>query len=698
MSYSANLSEEVINSQFLAVIKPRQRVLSTAFSLYSGSVYRASFTLGPVVAVSVGATALTAGTSVSLSAGQFYYDSPYLYVRKSDSSNPGTSDYIIATYEIYTGTFDSHWYRVPTDDTSTQVYFDPRIIKSPVITQSMSDALFGYFPTKSTSIELANADHFFEGVLGDASFNKVQIKMWHLLGEETTANFRLVFSGSMSTVNYSQDKVSIQILDQADVFDQEYRYSSGNSFFNTSDFASLDPHNVSHPIRQVYGVVDGFVPVNIDYNYDAPTTSNNRIWVVKKGQSNLGSASSVILSGSSTTVTNVTSAQGFRVGDSVWLDRVAGADQYVILTAVDYGANTITHAAIGGGAMAAGDTAKRSFVGRLNIASEEVKYELMYGRDYTESTALANGCSGFTLTNNFEASVGMPAALRPDDIIFCRVYGDKNTETVGGAGFGSNDSKTGNLAQAVVILYKLMKTDLGLAENDINTASFQTLQASNTDTIGFSVMAEAEESFGTYKEIITSILQSTLLRLGKDNDDKWSLTQTGPLGSVTKTIEDDEIVRESISYAFDYNEIVSEVVVEYNRREKDERTNLPAGGIVSSVSATSSQALYLHSQKRSYAVNSLHFDSTQATTLGQRYLYALGDRRGTLRIEAKNRFFDTLLGDVIRISREKIPGFEYVLGTSRTKDFVVTEVIKSLNAVSLTLDDQKGIEDNSASW
>ena len=698
MSYSANLSEEVIKSQFLAVIKPRQRVLSTEFTLYSGSVYRASFSLGTVVGVIVSSSTLTAGSSVSLSAGQFYYDSGYLYIRKSDSTNPGSTEYIIATYEIYVGTFDSHWYRMPTDDTSTQVYFDARIIKSPVINQSMSDALFGYFPTKSTSIELANTDHFFEGALGDASFNKVQIKMWHLLGDESAANFRLVFSGSMGSVSYSQDRVSINILDQTDVFDQEYRHSTDYNFFRTADFPNIDSSIIGSPIRQVYGRVDGLVPTNIDYNDSAPTTSNNRIYVVKRGQSNLGSASTTVTGASSTTtVTYLTSAQGFMIGDSVYLNRVSGTDQYVIVEGVDYGVNTITHAAITGGAMTAGDTVSRSFVGYVYVTSDGIKYTLFYGRDYTESSGLANGCSGFTLTNNFEASVGMPSALKPGDSIFCRVYGDKNTETVGGGAFGSNDSKAGNLAQAVVILYKLMKTDLGIAESDIAVASFQSLQSTVTDTIGFSTPATQTGSFELYKDLISNILKTALLRLGKDNDDKWTLTKVGPLGSVTKTIEDDEISRDSVSYDFNYNDIVSDVVVEYAWTEHDGRP-ISKGESVATVSTTSSNAKYLHGQRRQETIRSLHYDGTQATTLASRYQYALGERRGIIRLESKNRFFDTVLGDVIRVSREKIPGYVYAEGTNQTADFVVIEVVKSLNKVTLTLDDQKGIEDNSGSW
>jgi len=696
VSYSANLSEEVINSQFLAVITPRSKVLHSSFSLYSGSVYRCSFSSGPVYGLSIDGVALTSGSSVALSAGQFYYISSdaYIYLRKGDSTAPNSGDFIVVEYEIYVGTFDIHWHRLPTDDSSDAVYFDPRIVKSPVIKQSSTDTLFGFFPTSSTSIELSNTDHYFESVISDSSFNKATIKVWHLLGATSEDNFRIVLTGSMSSVSYNQETISIQILDETNVFDQEYRHSVGSSFFSSSDFPNIDPAFIGRPIRQVFGVVNGVLPVNIDYNYSAPTTSNNRIFVVKNGQSNLGNTIGTVTSGSTTTVTNVVSADGFIVGDSIWLDRAVGTDQYVVVTAVNYGTNQITHAAIGGGAMTAGDLVKRSFVSNVFVVRDNVKYSLLYGRDYTESTALANSCSGFTLVNNFEAAVSLPSALNPGDKIFCSVRGDKSVDTIGGGAFGSNNQSLGCLSQAVVIIYRIMKTYLGLSESDIDTSAFTSLQSSNSVTVGFSVPDSSGEDFKTYKDIISEIMRTAMLRLGKNTSGKWSLMQIGPMGSPSKTIEDDEIQMGSVSYTFDYSDVVSDVVVEYAKQDLGEVVD----GGVSTSSSSSETAKFLHSQRRQKTVPSLHYDATEAATLAQRYSFALAERRGILTIQTKNRFFDVLLGDVIRLSRQKIPGYSYAVGTTRTKDFVVIETLKSLNRVTLTLDDQKGIEDNSGSW
>lgn len=700
MSYATNLEQEIITSQFLAVMKPRRWVLHTEFSLASGSVYQASFTAGPVYAVTVNGSSLTAGSSSSLSAGQFYYDdtSLILYVRKSDSTAVGVSDLVVATFEIYVGTFDSHWHRIPTDELSASVYFEPTIIKSPQISNSSSEVIYGFSPTKSTSIELSNADHYYEGVLYNSSFNNCEIKIWHLLGDLDEANFRLVFYGLMNNISYSQDRITINILDETNVFDQEYRHPTGSSFFAASDFPDLDPKFLGRPIRDVFGIVDGFAPVNVDYVLDGATTSDNRIFVVKRGQSNLGSVTGTVTTGSTATVTKLTSAQGFVIGDSVWFDRAVGTDEHTNIIDVDYVNNTVTHAVLSGGAMTSGDALKRSFVGNLHIIQNGNSYELQYGRDFSESTGLAADCSGFTLTNNFEATIGLPDTFSPNDIIYCRVYGDKSNETLGGGAFGSNHANYGTLCQGIVILYRILKSKLGLSESDLDTAAFTSLQASNAELIGFSVPFRAESNFPTYKELILEILKSLLLRLGKDTDNRWTISAFGPMGSPSKTIEDDEIIKDSVSYQFDYNDLVSHLVVEYLVREISRNPTVAPAESFSTWSQTANYPNYLHGVKKQMTIRTLLISASGADTFASKIMTILSERRGYLTIESKNRFFDVILGDVIRVSRDKIPGNSYSSGTNQTQDFVVIEVTKSLNKVTMVLDDQIGIENNSSSW
>lgn len=714
MSYATNQSNTSINSQFLSVITPKKRILSTSFAVYSGSVYRTLTTYGYFTSVYVNGTALTSGSSVSLSAGQYYFDqsTSYLYVRKSDSTAPNSGDFVICYYEIYVSTFDYSWFRTPTDTTSNPCYFEARIVKSPVISQSSGDILFGFFPTKSTSINLANSDHFFEQLISDDSLNKAQIKVWHLLGDLEATNFQLVFTGLIGSCEYSGSEVQLGILDETSLFDKEFRHS-GTSFYAGADLFlnRMDPNSEGKPIKEVFGMVDGLIPTNIDYFFVSATTGN-RYWLVKKDTGTLANVSTTVLAGSTATVTNLTSANGFNAGDSVYFNRVVGTDEYLNITSVDYGANTITHTALAGGAMAAADTCSRSWIGRIDIVQGGVRYQPQFTRDYGGSFSDAS-CVGFQLANNFEATLGMPTPLSINDTIYCRVYGDKSVDTLSGGAFGSNDQSTGGLSQGIVILYRILKTYFGLAESEIDITTFTTLQASILDTVGFTIPFESEQSFPLYKDILLKLMQTLLLRFGKNASGLWTIRQIKPLTASTKTIEDDEIIREQVSYTFSYSDIVSNFTGEYDFREvgdygrvlnyrPTERTSRQVPTVskseVRQVVATSNNAIYKHGINAQKSYSSLHYSSTYAQTLINRISYALGERRGILKIVVKNRFFDVVLGDTITISREQLPGFAYVFGTLNSKNFVLIESSKSISGVTLILEDQKGIEDNSASW
>jgi len=697
MVYQTELQNEAAPSQFLAVLKPRRTV--TTWTLEAGSVYRASFSFGEVRQVTQNALSLVAGTSALLSAGQFYYDidSKVLYVRMSDSSNPSTK-FVVTTYEIYVSTFDAHHFRDPVDANSRVVYFEPLIRRSPVLNTSSTDSLYGFVPVQSSSIMISNVTQFLQNHVYDSSFNQASISMYHWLDNLEVGNVKLVFDGLMSNVAYEDDQVVIRCYDRVDLFKKEYR-NSGVSFFSKTSFPNLDLNFNGRPIRQVYGVVDGFVPVNIDFNNTSGTitTSDNRDWVVLSGQSDLGSKTGTVSASpvSTTTRTYVNSTAGFRVGDSVWFDRAVGIDEYKILTVVNYVSNYVEHTALVS-AMTSGDLLKRSFVGVVTLSQNNINYTALYGRDYIEAT-FADGTSGFSFTTTLEANLSMVSTLSPNDRLSARVYGKLNTVTLGGGAFGSNDSESGNLTHPIVIFYDLLKSSLSIPELEINLSSFIALQGTLTEAVGFAIPDQSTKNFPTFRELIGSLLQTVLLKIYLDDNRKWKISQVGPQGAVLKTIADDEILANSLSYDFEYNDVVSDAIVEYAFSE----FSLQLGRIgvqVSTVSATSANALYLHGIQKQETFKSLHFKVADAQQLANRLSYILGDRKGTLEIRTKNRFFDSLLTDIVQLSRTRLPGYEFDLNTERTRNFTLVESNRSLRAVTLKLEDQKGIEDNQLSW
>lgn len=674
-------------------MKPRI-IITDFWTTLSSPIYFVSFTLGHVIKVLADGVELTEDTSSTVASNKFYFDvdTNLLYINIGGSP---FSSQVVVTYELFFGTFDAHWYRDPLDDTTRTVYYEPLVTRSPQITSSASDLLSGFLPTFSGNITISNATQFIQEHIYASSFNLAEIVIYHYLDELTVANTKLVLKGYCREINADDKDIQFSVLDATSFFDQEYRNPVGPSFYADATFADLDPIYSGRPLRQVFGVVDGFKPVNIDYvaDNDSVTTTDNKRYICIADESNTGTVSTTVASSpaSTTTRTYLTSVSGFRVGDTFWNKTVT--TKYGEITAV--GANYIDHSSIGV-ANASGNTIERSFVGAVWVGRNENIYKLWYGRDYTEYSDATNKVIGFDINTAIgQADLGVDDLIYANDNIYCRIYGHKISETLSGGSFGSNSTTTGNKTNGIFILYHLLKTCLGLSEGDLNLTSFSSLHSSVTDEIGFAVPESTSNDFPTYKEIILSICQTLLIRLYSDFDGLWKISQTGPIGSNDKTIEDDEILLGSFKYNFSYQDILSRIYVQYAYREVGD---LGMSQQYSSVTQTSTVAKNLHGIDRQKTFDSLHFISSEAQTLADRLSFYFGDRRGTCIISTKNRFFDTELDSVIGISRTRMPGYSYDSDTLRSSSFSVSSTQKSLQQITIELDDQKGIEDNSGDW
>lgn len=703
MSYSDLLDEEGIQANYLSVIVPRRQV--TGFTLFAGSVYSLDFDYGQVVSIEQNGLALSEGSSPSLSAGEFYYDftDEVLYVRMTDSSNPSTK-FVVAFYEMYFGTADAHWYRDPLDDSTRTVYFDALINKPVDFKSTIADSLFGYIPLQTSSITLINAEHIFEKHIYDSSFNQASIRIYHVLDKITDIdidNIALVYDGFCSDISYSADRITIKTFDRFDELTKEWR-NSESSFFNQTDFPNVDPQSLGKCIRYVYGVIDGFSPVNVDFvaASAAPTTSDNRDFAVIGEQTGMADLSRTVAASPASTATRtyLNNASGFMVGDSVWLDRAVGTDEYKIVTVVDYGADFIEHTALSGGAMASGDTVKRSFVGNIFIVQNNITYQPLFNRDYTSNYSMAGGVSGFSLSTSMEANLSMAATFNPNDKIFCKVYGRTNNVTISASPFGSNDAESANLTHPVVILYDILKSRVPMSEDAINLASFQALESGNTEAIGIAIPDTKTGKFPKLKDIINQILQTGLIRQYIDNDLKWKVSRIAPLGSPTKSTDDNEILKDSFTYQFSYQEIVSDVTVEYAKAENNPNVPTSSNPRTKQTSVDSDNAKYLHKVSKQKTYQSLHFKLVDADTLAMRIQFYLSERSGNVTIKMKNRFFDSLINDTIEVTRTKLPGFEFDGETEFTNSFSITDITKGLRSVDIKMEDQLGIENNSGSW
>jgi len=599
MAYADLLSESGIQQDFLVVIKPKKRF--TDFTVFSGFVFVTTFTLSEKInTVIMDGVVLTEVFTTALSAGEFFQDldNDQLYVRTPASGDPNSINTIV-TYELYFGTVDEPFNRIPTDTTSSTVFFQGTVKAPPGLKETMTESIIGFLPVLSSSIQLLNSEHFLEENLHDVSYNKAEIDIYHALRDRQTdanisdllaENIKKVLRGLCNGVRYTEDAVTVEILSRVDDFDQEYRNANGTeSFYTDSVFGSLDPDSQGSPVRYIYGNVDGFVPINLDFaDSETASTTNNREWGVYGETSNLPDTTRTVPASpvSTTTTTFVSDAAGYVAGDFVQIDKTT--DEFREITSVDYGADSITHAALVSGAAVVGDTVRRLWVSRVEIQQEDTRFSLFPIRDYV-STDQGSGVQGITLTDNFEASVGMstfdPAA---GDIIFLRVNGKRND-----VGFGGDSIKQGNLTNPYVILYDLITNKLGLGAAKVDTTTFTSLAVASSQEVGFSIPVRASDSFPTFKDLLKDFIQTLLIRVFLTNDDEWSLANIAPGLSGTDEITDDELLERSLSIIYDYKDIVSDVNLLFSFREIADRIGISS--TQSAISSSSSDtAKFLH--------------------------------------------------------------------------------------------------------
>ncbi len=244
------------------------------------------------------------------------------------------------------------------------------------------------------------------------------------------------------------------------------------------------------------------------------------------------------------------------------------------------------------------------------------------------------------------------------------------------------------------VLFDLLKRS-GITESEINTASFTALESAvGTEAVGLAIPEDSNASFPLLKDLITLFAQAVLIRFYLDNDNKWKVERTGPAGSVNKTVRDDELLLKSLMWKYGYKDLLSDITVRYNIQE------LSNSGQATSdrATATSTTAKFLHKVSKSRIFDSIHFRSADATSLATKLSDIFGERKGQLTFSVKNRFFDSLINEVIKVERTKIPGFSFDKDTLRTRNFVIDSTSKSLKKVEIQVNDQLGIENNSGDF
>jgi hypothetical protein len=700
MSYSTDLEIPSVKTDMYAVLCPRLRV--ETFTLSSGSVYYWDLVgTDYVTAVEIDGTALAGGVSSVLSAGQFYFDFSLkrLYIRTTDSSTPN-DNYVVVLSEVYVATEPRYLPRDPTNSSDQEVFFEPCLAVPPTIKATMSDAVYGLLPTQTSNIQLFN-DGKLMPIFDDCSFNLAPVYLYHRVGEGyTSSSFKKIYQGRCGNIRVDTKSIDISLYDEVSTFDQNL----SSSYF-PSEVLSLkyvDPTYVGSAIPEIFGTVEGLRGVPIAYPINGNVFSpeyafckTRYVWDGKEG----GNLTAFGGSGTNTTTRTFTGITDLKVGQRIYLRSPSNPlssptrQEYVEVLALGTtggpGGYYVDHVALGS-PMDVNSAYQGFFIHQVAIIMDGVRYEAYPKRDFQYSET---DVAYIQFISGYETNIGLPRLLTEQDVVFAKIESRQPSPDL-------TDYTPGaivNLTNPVAVIYTMLVNYAGVAADRINFSSFDDLHSSYTSRpVRFSAPVRKGEEFPTLKEIIGTVLGSYLFRLHLDTDNKWTLSRVLPFSGADSSIDEYGLINPQ-KFDISYDEILSDVIVEYYEREvADEPAEFE--GKPRRVYATSTVAQRLHKIQRQRTFKAVCQNDSDAQDLANKLSYIFGERRLTLKIDCKTEFLPSFIGDEFSASFRKQIGASFDEETTSEKTFVVNETEKRPNMISITLDDQKGIEDNSGGW
>ena len=151
----------------------------------------------------------------------------------------------------------------------------------------------------------------------------------------------------------------------------------------------------------------------------------------------------------------------------------------------------------------------------------------------------------------------------------------------------------------------------------------------------------------------------------------------------------------NVNHQFDYEDIIQRPIIKHFINEQlFTKLSTNDSRLFNSKDFKWSVPIGLHRNNKQKTFESIISGDIDANTLAQQISAFLGTRKGLVIIILPEKFYDTNIDDVVQITRKNLPGFEFDESINRVRKYRVVGVVKNLQSVTLTLDDQKGTEDN----
>lgn len=619
------------------------------------------------------------------------------------------NDYILYTEDpLFFSTESNYFFLKPTDSNSKEVFWDGKILSVPKRSISMRDISVGIMPSIPGYMSVSTVDNDLVIKLSNSSIYNSFVEIYETINELTSSNSKLIFSGTIVNYDITDTEVNFEIKDLPSIFSQ------------TATTPILGAGANQKVLPDVSGVKDGYRCILADSTHfyfggnSFETTNTKYSFATYYVRYFTGDSPPA-----NTTTRTYVPVRKF-VGDTVVLCNYnsgvpnynpTGGIEYVTVTAsgTDSGYNYIEHAALLN-PMFYYSWILMSPIHKVTIIQDGKNFTPMPHRDYY--------VSGFDILYiGFNAAVvsnlGLARMPNENDLIIVRLEsGYVEAYPVNGyTGFKDyilatrsitvnyEDSRSSSITNPIVKIFSYLVDHLKIRRSDIDIENFcDQIIDTQSDTVSFSIPVKSSEQVPSYRDLISGLLQTVLMRLFVDTNGKWKLSKIGPMPlTPTLTLSDSDILKDSFKVEFDHSDIASEIVVEYDFREYQDVITDEIGKPKISRRVNSETAAKFRNT-RSMTFTSYHFDQSRVDILAKRLSFIYSDRRCLYKFALPAKFKNVNIGDTIEIIRSRLPGFLYTENQMNSVKGVVVEIEYLDDRVNIVIDDQKGIEDNKASW
>lgn len=232
----------------------------------------------------------------------------------------------------------------------------------------------------------------------------------------------------------------------------------------------------------------------------------------------------------------------------------------------------------------------------------------------------------------------------------------------------TNRNRTLSPSHAGWLLYIYLRNYVGIDEDDIETDSFLDI-----DVIDYGVQLSGGR---LHRDVINEILKECMLRMFINASGKWELAKVGPFAAADYTISD--VI--SITQKYSSNETYGRIHVKY--KAAGESFKLYTYDIQSTQDAID--------ENRILQLDTNFASVDNPTLMAPRYAAVYGYKKGVTEVKLSKRYSNVLINDIITVEDDMFDG--------GSKTFVVIAINRQDDTITLTLDDQPGIEDNSSAF